>query len=104
MSYSVEFSKRALREFETIPKNARETLAPIISSLADNPRPPGVRSMKELDKCYRLRHGDYRVIYAVYDKVLIVLVLAVANRREAYTRREMAAIRQELRRRLRQGK
>lgn len=91
MAYTIEFSKRARRGFETLPQNVQKSLSPIISSLADNPRPPGVRSMKELDKCYRLKQGDYRIVYAVYDQVLIVLVLAVANRNEVYTRPEIAA-------------
>lgn len=101
MPYTIEFASRARRQIESMPKSVQEALAPIISSLASNPRPPGIQSVRELDKCYRLRHGDYRIVYAVHDKVLLVLMLAVANRREVYSRQEITAIRRELRRRLR---
>jgi mRNA interferase RelE/StbE len=102
MAYEIEFSKRALRKFEALPRSAQEHLKPLISSLASNPRPPAARKMKELDKCDRVRHGDYRVVYAVYDEVLVILVLTVADRREAYTTKEIAAMRRILRERLRE--
>ena len=103
MAYTIELSGHAQREFDAMPKNVQKALAPIISSLSDDPRPPGIQSVKELDKGYRLRHGDYRIVYVVHDKVLLVLVLAVANRREVYSRQEIAAIRRELRKRLRRS-
>ena len=100
MAYRVEFSRRALRKFQAMPQGVQERLAPLISLLSSNPRPEGAASMKELDKCYRLRKGDFRVIYAVYDDRLVVLLLSVADRKEAYSAKEIAAIRKELRRRL----
>ena len=96
MSYSIEFSKRAQRNFETLPKAVQLQIQPIIFSLAQNPRPAGIKNIKELDKCYRLRHGDYRIVYTVRDKVLVVLILAVTDRKETYTRKEIAATQKEL--------
>ncbi len=100
MTYTIELSHTALRKLQSMPRVVQARLKALISSLANNPRPPGASSVKELDKCYRLRRGDYQVIYAVYDDRLIVLVLSVADRKEAYTAKEIAAIRKELRRRL----
>ena len=100
MAYTIELTRRALRKLRSMPRNVRAQLEPIISSRAHDPRPPGATSLKELDKCYRLRSGDYRIIYAVYDDRLVVLVLSVAGRGVAYTTKEIAAIRKELRRRL----
>jgi mRNA interferase RelE/StbE len=54
-----------------------------ISKLANNPRPVGCKKLRGWD-AYRIRIGDYRVIYEIHDDVLIVLVVRVAHRREAY--------------------
>ena len=100
MAYKIEFAPRAMRDLHDIPKGVRKPIEPLIASLASDPRPAGATNVKELDKCYRLRTADFRIIYAVYDYRLVVLVLSIADRKEAYTTREMDAIRKELRRRL----
>ena len=100
MAYKIEFSHRAQRRLHDMPKAVQRRIGPIVTSLASDPRPAGATNVKELDKCYRLRSGDFRIIYAVYDDRLIVLLLSIADRKEAYTAREMGAIRKELRRRL----
>lgn len=100
MPYTIEFSHRAVRQLKSMPLAVQARLKLIISSLARNPRPAGVVTLAEPDKCYRLRKGDFRIIYAVYDNRLVVLVLSVADRKAAYTANEIAAIRKELRRRL----
>ena len=102
MAYRIEFSKRALRKFEALPIAVQNHLKPIISSLSNDSRPARARNVKELDMCYRLRSGNYRIVYAVRDDVLLVLVLTVADRREVYSPKEIAAVRKELRKRLRE--
>ena len=54
-----------------------------IDKLALVPRPPGCKKLKGRD-AYRIRIGEYRVIYEIHDDVLIVLIIRVAHRREAY--------------------
>jgi mRNA interferase RelE/StbE len=54
-----------------------------IDKLPDNPRPSGCRKLKGAD-VYRIRVGDYRVVYEIHDDVLIVLVVRVAHRSEVY--------------------
>jgi mRNA interferase RelE/StbE len=62
----------------------RERVLRAAYALADDPRPPGVRKMRGADRQYRIRVGDYRVIYEIHDDVLLVLVIEVGNRREVY--------------------
>ena len=52
--------------------------------MADDPRPPGCKKLKGVENLYRLREGDYRVIYSVEDRVLRVIVVAVGNRKDVY--------------------
>lgn len=55
-----------------------------IDALATEPRPPGCVKMSGIERTYRIRVGDYRIIYEIRDNVLIVLVLRIGHRREAY--------------------
>ena len=54
------------------------------SYLADNPRPRGVEKLEGRENRYRIRVGDYRVIYEIHDEVLLVLVVRIGHRREVY--------------------
>ena len=86
MTYRVEFARPAERQFDHLPQSIRLRLAARIQALADNPRPPGVQQLAAEDRIYRIRISDYRVIYAIEDDRLLVLVLAVGHRREVYRR------------------
>ncbi len=55
-----------------------------LEDLSDNPRPPGCKKLKGEDNLWRIRVGDYRVVFAIYDDVLFVLVARIAHRRESY--------------------
>jgi mRNA interferase RelE/StbE len=84
MAYRVEFSKKAERELAKLPLDVQKQLAPIIDALSDNPCPPGVKRLAATNRIYRVRSGEYRVLYQIRDDVLLVLVVRVAHRREAY--------------------
>ena len=84
MRYRVEFARPAARQFEGLPKQVQVRLKPRIESLKDNPRPHGAKKLTGEEELYRLRVGDYRVIYQIQDKVLLVLVVKVGNRKEVY--------------------
>lgn len=86
MSYTIEFSRKAERQFKDLPKSIQVKLAPKINALADNPRPRGAKKLEGEDELYRIRVGDYRVIYQVQDKALIVLVVKIGDRKEIYRR------------------
>jgi mRNA interferase RelE/StbE len=85
MPYTVELAPAAERELNALMKTARDRIIQHLLDLQAEPRPPGV---KKLDPyTYRIRVGDYRIIYEVQDQLLIVLVLKVGHRRDVYRRR-----------------
>ncbi len=65
--YQIEFSKKAQKQFTALPKSTKERLIPKINSLSENPRPVDCKKLKGVKDLYRLRVGDYRVIYAIED-------------------------------------
>ena len=84
--YRVEISPAADRDLDKLKGRIRiqdfERLRNAVRSLADEPRPPGVRKIRGADKAYRIRVGNYRVVYDVYDSDDLVLILQVARRSE----------------------
>lgn len=84
MPYQIEFAPSAEREFKKLPKAVQTPLAREIDSLSTNPHPDGAEKIAQIDHCYRIRQGDYRIIYVVHDSVLVVLVVRIGNRREVY--------------------
>ncbi|MBI4309410.1 MAG: type II toxin-antitoxin system RelE/ParE family toxin [Candidatus Omnitrophica bacterium] len=83
--YSIEIKKSAAKEIETLPKHHLQAVIQKIHSLADNPRPPGCEKLSAQDK-YRVRCGDYRILYTIEDMVLTVCVVKVGHRRDVYRR------------------
>lgn len=82
-SYEVEFSSRAARAFLKLPREAQQRLAKRIDALSKDPRPIGCEKLTGLD-AYRVRVGDYRVVYDVDDGARIVTIANVGHRREVY--------------------
>jgi len=81
--YRVELSPRAGRVFDRLTGVLRGRVKAALDSLAANPRPPGVVKLTGQD-AYRLRVGDYRIVYEIHDRILLVVVLDVGHRREVY--------------------
>jgi mRNA interferase RelE/StbE len=84
MAYSIAFAKAAKRQFDKLPRPAQRRLGDVIAALAVDPRPPGVVKLTGEDRLYRVRSGDYRIIYQVEDERLLILVVKVGHRREVY--------------------
>ena len=61
-----------------------ERIRESINELAKDPRPPGSKKLKGEDRTYRIRVGDYRVLYEVYDQEILVLVIRIRHRKDAY--------------------
>jgi mRNA interferase RelE/StbE len=84
--YRLEVSPATDRDLEKLKQQIQrhnfERLRTAIRSLADNPRPPGVRRIKGAETAYQIRVGDYRVVYEIYDEEGLVLILKVAWRTE----------------------
>jgi mRNA interferase RelE/StbE len=84
MTYSVTWARRTLKQLEKLDRAAQKKIVLAVTRLADNPRPHGVRSLVGRLNEYRIRIGEYRVVYEIHDDRLVVLVVAVAHRREIY--------------------
>jgi len=82
--YRIELKRSAERSLAEIENPARVRIARKIDALADNPRPPGVEEMKGTEDLWRIRAGDYRVIYSIQDDILLILVVHLGHRREVY--------------------
>ncbi|MGH9509056.1 MAG: type II toxin-antitoxin system RelE family toxin [Terriglobales bacterium] len=84
MPYRVVFSETAIRALDKIHPQHRARIITRAESLADEPFPPGVKKLRGPEGWYRIRVGDYRVVYDVQHQRLVVLVVRVAHRRDAY--------------------
>ncbi len=84
MPYRIEFASAATREFSKLAKSLQQRIASKIDAPASHPRPRGVEKLEGQERRYRLRVGDYRVIYEIQDEVLIVLIVRIGHRREVY--------------------
>lgn len=82
--YKIIVSKTASKELEDLPTQAVNRIIPVIMKLGQDPRPPGCKKLKGERDSWRIRIGDYRVIYAIEDAVSIVDVRSVGHRKDIY--------------------
>jgi len=82
--YKILIKKSALKELENVPKIFRIKIISKIDELAIDPRPSGVRKLENALDTYRVRAGNYRIIYKIKDDQLLIEVIKVADRKEAY--------------------
>lgn len=87
-AYKVEFVKSAQKEFERLDTKLKVKIAEALSLLAQNPFSEllSAKKLKGADGLYRIRLGDYRVVYELRNEQLIVLVIKIGHRREVYRR------------------
>lgn len=81
--YVIEFRPAALRELRKIDKSVQPRIRGAIELLAQDPRPPASRPLRGRDG-YRLRVGDYRILYTIEDAVLTIVVVTIGHRRDVY--------------------
>ena len=86
MAYRVEFTPRAERDFKALDGSIRGRIKRRIDALAENPYPPGIKKIEGEGELYRLRVGDYRILYQVKGKILLVLIVGIGHRRDVYRR------------------
>jgi mRNA interferase RelE/StbE len=84
VTYTIEFRPAAAKDFRQLPSTLKERLKPRIDALAMNPRPPGAVKLQGEDNAYRIRVGEYRIVYEVYDRLVLVAVVRIRHRREVY--------------------
>lgn len=83
MTYAVTLSPAAERQLTKLDRSVARRITAALTKLGDSPRPPGCKKLTGLD-AWRIRVGDYRVIYQIHDDRLIVLVVRIGHRREVY--------------------
>lgn len=84
--YTVDFTTGAAREIRKLDAGARRRILASIAELAADPRAKGCKKLAGEQSAWRIRIGDYRVLYEIQDDILTVTVVRVAHRREVYKR------------------
>jgi len=82
--YKVELGSGAARQLKKLTPEGRRRVGTVLDGLAKEPRPEGVKKLSGEEGIYRVRTGDYRVLYQIQDKALIVLVVAIGDRKDIY--------------------
>jgi len=83
--YNVLITKSAAKELEAIPEKDRRRIIERIRGLSGEPRPFGVEKLSGDDK-YRIRQGNFRILYEILDRDLVVSVIRIGDRRDVYRR------------------
>ena len=86
MTHRIEVAPAATRQLLRLDATARRRVQAAIELLADRPRPSGAKKLVGGEGEWRVRTGDYRIVYEIHDDVLLVLVVAVGHRRDIYQR------------------
>ncbi len=86
MIYQVRLKTSAARQLRKLPQPTRDRILDAIEDLADDPRPQGSKKIAGTQATWRIRIGDYRVIYDICNGELLIFVVRVGHRREVYQR------------------
>lgn len=84
MAYRVELKPSALELLAKAPLAQRKRIGKKIDQLAENPRPRGVEKLAGQENLYRVRAGDYRIIYQIHDNLLLIVVVRIGKRGDVY--------------------
>jgi mRNA interferase RelE/StbE len=87
VTHRIEVAPAALRQLRKLDRTAQKRVQAAIELLAEQPRPSGAKQLVGGESEWRVRTGNYRIVYEIHDDVLLVLVVAVGHRREIYRRR-----------------
>ncbi|MFO7662399.1 MAG: type II toxin-antitoxin system RelE/ParE family toxin [Chloroflexota bacterium] len=83
-SYRVEWKRSAAKELKNLPQPVILRILDSVGGLAENPYPHGSRKLAGSGHSYRIRVGDYRVLYTIEDDILLVQIIRVGHRRDVY--------------------
>lgn len=84
MPYTIVFVSSAKKEFDKLPKDLQVRITLVINSLVADARPNGCKKLKGGKNDYRIRVGDYRIIYKIIDNLLIIEIIAIGHRKDIY--------------------
>ena len=87
MSYEILIQPAAQRQLKKLSQSAQKDLVALIEKLSEEPRPLGCKKLKGRHNQYRLRLGDYRIIYSIEEMALTIRVIKVGHRRDIYEER-----------------
>ena len=82
-AYKIFFKRSVEKDLKSIPKNDLRRILDCIAMLAENPRPPGSEKLSGLER-YRVRQGQYRIVYSIQDDELTVWVVEIGHRKDVY--------------------
>ncbi len=86
VKYQVQITEKILKKLERLPKKDQQRIVEAIDTLVEDPRPDGCKKLKGNRKppSYRIRAGNYRIVYSIQDEMLLILVLEVGHRKDVY--------------------
>ena len=83
--YTISINQSALKELQRLQKPAVKKIEKAITELAKNPRPAGVKKLKgNTEDLYRIRSGDYRVVYSIEDEIKVIDIRKIGHRKDIY--------------------
>ncbi len=86
MAYRIAFARKAEKALMGLPIQTKKNIARQLDKLSLNPHPPGSRKLQGEDDLYRIRAGDWRIIYTVIEESCVILVVKIGHRRDIYER------------------
>lgn len=84
MNYKIELSRSALKNMGKIPKKELIRIGNRIDALCSDPRPADIKKIRGDENLYRIRSGNYRILYRIYDDEIYILIVDVDHRKDAY--------------------
>ncbi len=84
MKFRIEITRTAEKQLKKLSSEAQKRISQAILLLAEDAYPPGCKKMHGFDDTFRIRVGNYRIIYMVNDKTIVITVLKIGHRKEIY--------------------
>ena len=86
VSYNIVWKRSAQKELKQLPATAIERVIHVVEQLSESPYPSGVKKLAGTDRTYRLRVGNYRIVYSVLASILTIEIIRVRHRKDVYRR------------------
>ena len=86
MAYRIEVRPKVEKALRKLPTRIVQAVRGVIDGLANDPRPQGAKRLTERDE-WRIRVGDYRILYLIEDALLVVIVVKIGHRKDVYRKR-----------------
>lgn len=83
-SYQIKFKSSAVKELKNLPYQIQKRINITIQELQENPRPSGVVKLTQDDKLYRVRVGNYRIVFKIDDTDRVIKITRIRHRRDVY--------------------